>query len=106
MGRKNRKGRSPRQHPRRRYQPGRHQREADTAVPAVPEDRPTVETDTDPVGSTRPGLQAPVATCGTCREWEPGPDPWTAGGRGRCLHPASGVAFPPPDAAACPYYDR
>ena len=114
MGRKNHKGRGPRQHPRRRYQPGRHQRDARTKTPTYSDDestasansRASIYTDYDII-ETPPTLPPPlVSTCGTCREWEPGPDPWAAGGRGCCLHPASGITFPPSDAPACPFYDR
>jgi hypothetical protein len=44
-----------------------------------------------------------AAICGNCREWiQPG-DP-LAGARGRCLHPASGVSYPPSEFEACAFF--
>ena len=95
MPRKNRKGRTRQQRPRRRYHPGRSRDRPPTAAAEPPPDTADEEPPREIGGA---------ATCGTCREWDPGPDPWATGGRGTCGHPASGIAFPPPDMAACPFY--
>ena len=49
--------------------------------------------------------QQPVkeAICGNCREWVPPGDPH-ASTRGRCLHPASGVSYPPSEYDGCPFF--
>jgi hypothetical protein len=49
-----------------------------------------------------PVLASPVAQCGRCREFvEDG-----EGGRGTCLHPASGILFPWYNTAGCDYFHR
>ena len=50
-----------------------------------------------------PPHPAKAAICGNCREWVPPGDPH-ASIRGRCLHPASGVSYPPSDYEACPFF--
>ena len=136
MGRKNRKGRTPRQRPRRRYverrsaerDESRHRRRSDGAggeagrrdlsmpAPAGPlalepdpwssdafvPDRLQRLRDLPPVRSE--ASAGPV--CGRCQEFVPPPDALAVGGRGRCLHPASGVAFPPAEMSGCPYFHR
>lgn len=44
-----------------------------------------------------------AAICGNCREWAQPADP-LAGARGRCLHPASGVSYPPAEFEACAFF--
>ncbi|MBI2766456.1 MAG: hypothetical protein HYX53_11180 [Chloroflexi bacterium] len=41
-----------------------------------------------------------VKTCGQCREFVEDAE----GGRGSCLHPGSGIAFPWTDTPGCPFY--
>jgi hypothetical protein len=55
----------------------------------------------DPNGLPRNSVKA--AICGNCREWvQPGDQ--LAGGRGRCLHPASGISYPPSEFEACAFF--
>ena len=48
----------------------------------------------------RGAAPAAVKTCGTCREFVQDAE----FGRGRCLHPGSGVFSPWDDSAACDFY--
>lgn len=122
VGRKNRKGRTPDQHPRRFYRSKREQRALDavlgeqqhgggpTADPAVLR---------DPAGATisalphhgqwnareiRPRTQARLRTCGHCAEWSARGGMLEAASRGQCLHPGSGFSYPPADTQACPFF--
>ncbi|MFN8508014.1 MAG: hypothetical protein U0547_10685 [Dehalococcoidia bacterium] len=44
--------------------------------------------------------RAPVKACGQCREFIEDRD----GGRGSCLHPGSGIAFPWTDTPGCDFH--
>ena len=50
-------------------------------------------------GEAEPGAK-PAPTCGACHEFVPGDT-----GRGRCLHPGSGVLAPWPDTDACQFHE-
>lgn len=159
MGRKNRKGRSPNQKPRRFYRAkkqgdgGRQRRQADLGAEPDPSDSLTGgwtrprrrsgardavrearqragrpdgdhggEREPDrgplwfvdaagvrglphPAGPRRepPRTRARPVNCGNCREFVPAADP-LSGGRGRCLHPASGISRPPAEFTGCDYF--
>lgn len=96
MPRRNRKGRRrnsrPRLfHPESRREARRNQRELERFLANPPADPPW---EPAPVERAR--------ECGNCLEWVAPADPLA--GRGRCIHPASGVVAPPPDMAACPHF--
>jgi hypothetical protein len=56
-----------------------------------------------PMFAREDAIVAPVArACGGCREFIEDQE----GGRGSCLHPASGVLSPWTDTEACPYWAR
>ena len=102
MGRKNRKGRSGGQHPRRFYRPkggrpgsGRGPAAGDDAIVAWPE--PAVA----PV-SEAPA--APTRTCGRCAEWIPRAGLLDGPTGGTCLHPGSGISHPPAEMQACDFF--
>ena len=133
MGRKNHRGRTQGQRPRRYYRPKKdtpaEPRRTSRAQPAAPPPIDDVSWHTttrdpwaDPFGlvpdsvsedrgfalqETRTSVSA--RTCGRCAEWTPNGDGANvhlmgALGRGNCLHPASGFSFPPADTPACPYF--
>lgn len=158
MGRKNRKGRSPKQNPRRFYRAkkqdgGGRQRRRQADLPAEPDSSDSLtggwtrrrsgardavrearqraaRQDGDrggdrgadrgplwfvdaagvrglphPAGPRHepPRTRVRAMECGNCREFVPAADP-LSGGRGRCLHPASGISRPPSEYPGCDYF--
>jgi hypothetical protein len=139
MGRKNRKGRTSNQNPRRFHRTARSRgrrgedrlssdgRAArDPAAVNDPDWMPYPELDyrrplTDgersarqrpnplPVGASEFAgsdslVDAAVMLCGRCTEWVPRDRSLGFDERGECLHPASGIAYPPVNMEACPYF--
>lgn len=121
MGRKNRKGRTPGQHPRRFYRSKREQRALDSMLADQQHgDGPAGDAALrDPPGPTisalphrgdwdareiRPRGQARVRTCGHCAEWSARSGMLEAASRGQCLHPGSGFSYPPADMEACAFF--
>ena len=139
MGRKNRKGRTSSQNPRRYHRTarGRGRRgedwlpsdgrgRRDPAAASDPEWMPYPELDyrrprTDgeatrrrPSGALPAGasefagtdsiVDAIIALCGRCTEWVPRTRSPGFDERGECLHPASGISYPPVNMEACPYF--
>ncbi len=91
MPRRNRKGRRPSQRPRKqagRYHSAREARRERRELAALDE----------------PPAPAPPKQCGACLEWLP-PRAAALGGRGTCLHPASGVLAPESDTPACAWFN-
>ena len=123
MGRKNRKGRTPNQDPRRFYRSKREQRALDSTLGArLPHSGHGAGYEAalrDPTGATIGALprtgewdareiraREPVAvqTCGRCGEWSSRGGQMDPAARGQCLHPGSGFSFPPADMAACAFF--
>ena len=106
MGRKNRKGRSGGQRPRRFYRPkrsrGREAGPAEAGPDAIPR---RVDWDLRevraPAASAGP---AAARTCGRCAEWTPRAGALDDPSRGACLHPGSGISYPPADMQACDFF--
>ena len=100
MGRKNRKGRSGGQHPRRFYRPkGEHpgsRRGAAAAGKDVIAARP------EPAVARV--SEAPTPTCGRCAEWTPRAGLLDGPSGGTCLHPGSGISYPPAEMRACDFF--
>ena len=86
MPRRNRKGRTPGQRP-RRYHSNREARRERRELIVLDEPMP-----------------APLPSeCGSCLEWLP-PDAQSIGVRGTCIHPASGILAPDADTPACAWF--
>ena len=103
MGRKNRKGRSGGQHPRRFYRPkGEHPGSRRGAAAAAGEDAIAAW----PEPSVAPVSEAPAAapTCGRCAEWTPRAGLLDGPSGGTCLHPGSGISYPPAEMQACAFF--
>ena len=139
MGRKNRKGRTSSQNPRRFHRTGRKSRDGRgqdglasdrhaTRDPAAPDpdwmpypelDYRRPRPDAIPADRQRPGarvtgandfdgsepmINAVVMLCGRCTEWISRHRSLGFDERGECLHPASGISYPPVNMEACPYF--
>ena len=96
MGRKNRKGRSAKQNPRRFYRPKREGEKA-TGSDDYPRNQ---RRDWQEVDAAVPSISK---TCGRCAEWVSRPQ-LIASDRGECLHPGSGFTFPTADTKACTFF--
>jgi hypothetical protein len=131
MGRKNRKGRTQGENPRRFYRPkdeqGRHRKRRREISPSI-DDLPPGAARPPPTGHTaalddprglsmgslpRPGdwdqhelrtVAAAARTCGGCAEWSSRGGMMGALDRGECLHPGSGFSYPPSGMEACAFF--
>ena len=103
MGRKNRKGRSAGQHPRRFYRPKAERPANSRGAGAAPGEDAIAARPEPAVSPLREGATA-APTCGRCAEWVPGVAlPGGAAG-GTCLHPGSGISHPPAETRACDFF--
>ena len=131
MGRKNRKGRTGEQNPKRFYRAKREQRGLESPQPGGG-GKPLFGLDAgdgdpsgyeaalrDPTGATIGALPKPgqwdareishrepaaTRTCGRCAEWSSSDGHTDPSTRGQCLHPGSGFSFPPADMDACAFF--